>query len=226
MTGDLLEVGCGEGRGIEILQPKCGRYLAIDKIGSVLSKLKEQHQDIEFKQMHIPPFSGLEDNSFDRVISFQVIEHIKDDRSYLKEIKRVLKPGGIALITTPNVKFTLTRNPWHIREYLSHELFDLAKSVFNEVDIKGIAGSDKVMQYYEQNKQSVKKITRLDVFDLQHKLPASMLRIPYDILNRLNRSKLKQQDNSLVAGITHNDYYMIDNAADGLDLFGVFKKTG
>ena len=150
----------------------------------------------------------------------------RDDLSYLKEIRRVLKPGGIALITTPNIRYTLTRNPWHVREYLSQELFDLAKSVFEEVDIKGIAGSNKVMQYYEQNKQSVKKITRLDVLDLQHKLPAFMLRIPYDILNRLNRRKLNQQDNSLVAEITHNDYYLIDDATEGLDLFGVFKKTG
>ena len=77
VTGNLLEVGCGEGRGIELLQPKCTRYMAIDKIGSILSVLRERYPGVEFRQMHIPPFTGLEDNSFDRVISFQVIEHIK-----------------------------------------------------------------------------------------------------------------------------------------------------
>jgi 2-polyprenyl-3-methyl-5-hydroxy-6-metoxy-1,4-benzoquinol methylase len=224
ITGDLLEVGCGEGRGIEVLQTQCKTYMAIDKIGAALAKLSERYPTAEFKQMHIPPFSGLDDNSFDTVISFQVIEHIKDDRAYLREIHRVLRPGGTALITTPNITFTLTRNPWHVREYLSHELLELAKPIFKQVEMKGIAGSEKVMAYYQQNKQSVKKITRFDVFNLQYKLPASWLRIPYDILNRLNRQNLNQQDQALVAGITYQDYYLVDHAENGLDLFGVFTK--
>ena len=72
--------------------------------------------------MNIPPLNGLDDNSFDSIVSFQVIEHIQDDMLFLKEIHRVLKPGGIALLTTPNRRMSLSRNPWHIREYLSDEL--------------------------------------------------------------------------------------------------------
>jgi SAM-dependent methyltransferase len=153
-----------------------------------------------------------------------VIEHIEDDLSYLQEIKRVLKPGGIALLTTPNFKFTLTRNPWHQREYLSHELFQLAQSVFDQVEVKGIQGNEKVMEYYQQNKQSVQKITRFDIFDLQHKLPASWLRLPYDLLNRLNRRSLQKDDDQLVASITHQDYSLTDDAETGLDLFCVLTK--
>ncbi len=175
-------------------------------------------------QMNIPPMKELPDNSFDRVISFQVIEHIKDDLTFLREIARVLKPGGLALITTPNIKFTLTRNPWHKREYQSHELQELAEAVFDKVQIKGIAGNEKVMGYYNQNKQSVEKITRFDILDLQNRLPASLLRIPYDILNRINRRKLQKQDNQLVTGITHEDYILVDEGAKGLDLFGILTK--
>jgi 2-polyprenyl-3-methyl-5-hydroxy-6-metoxy-1,4-benzoquinol methylase len=95
--------------------------------------------------MMIPPFVGLDDNSFDVVISFQVIEHIKDDFNYLKEIHRVLRPGGKALITTPNIKMSLSRNPWHIREYTSNELKGLGQKVFSSVKMLGIAGNEKVM---------------------------------------------------------------------------------
>ncbi len=224
IEGDLLEIGCGEGRGIELLLPKCQRYVAIDKIAAVIEKLQAQYRSVDFRQMNIPPIPEFEDNSFDRIISFQVIEHIKDDRLYLQEIKRILRPGGIALVTTPNRKFTLTRNPWHQREYLSQELFQLARSVFDQVEIKGIGGNKKVMDYYLQNKQSVEKITRFDIFDLQHRLPASWLRLPYDVLNRVNRRRLQKQDDQLVADISHTDYELRDDAEQGLDLFCVLTK--
>ena len=224
ITGDLLEVGCGEGRGINLLLPKCQRYVAIDKIGDILTKLEKHYPEVEFIQMNLPPISKLEDNTFDRVISFQVIEHIKDDLTYLREIKRVLKPGGIALLTTPNRKFTLTRNPWHEREYLSDELYNQAKKVFDQVELKGISGNDKVMDYYQQNKKAVERITRWDILKLQYRLPSSLLRIPYDLLNRLNRRNLQQQDDQLVSDITHEDYLLTDQPADGLDLFCILTK--
>ncbi|GIS31642.1 MAG: hypothetical protein Ct9H90mP3_4380 [Flammeovirgaceae bacterium] len=41
--------------------------------------------------------------------SFQVIEHIKNDKLFIKEIHRILKPGGKALISNPNISMTLTK---------------------------------------------------------------------------------------------------------------------
>jgi SAM-dependent methyltransferase len=174
--------------------------------------------------MNIPPLSGLADNAYDVVISFQVIEHIKDDALFLKEIQRVLKPGGTALLTTPNRKMSLSRNPWHIREYLPQELKTLAQKIFSQVDMKGITGNQKVMDYYEQNKKSVERFTRWDVLNLQHKLPASILRIPYEILNRWNRNKLQSTDNQLVKNIKHEDYIVVNDATDALDLLLIVKK--
>lgn len=224
ISGDLLEIGCGEGRGIGLLQDKCQTYQAVDKNGAVIEKLKDLYPWGKFMEQSIPPLSGIPDNSFDRVISFQVIEHIKGDRAYLEEISRVLKPGAVALLTTPNRKYTLTRNPWHQREYLAQELLQLCQSVFREVEIRGIGGNEKVMAYYNQNKSSVQKITRFDVFDLQYKLPASWLQLPYEILNRMNRRKLQQQDNQLVSSISHEDYILKDSPEQGLDLFCILTK--
>jgi SAM-dependent methyltransferase len=224
VSGDVLEVGCGEGRGIDRIMAKASSYTALDKIEPIIESLKKKFPLGKFFSGNIPPFSNSPDNSFDRVFSFQVIEHIEDDQFFLKEIHRVLKPGGTALLTTPNRIKSLSRNPWHIREYSADELTQLAKKYFSSVEMKGITGNDKVLQYYERNKKSVERVTRFDVFDLQHRLPAAVLRVPYELLNRWNRNKLKDDGDDLVRSIRHEDYLVTDNAKEALDLFLIVKK--
>ncbi|MCO5229984.1 MAG: class I SAM-dependent methyltransferase [Chitinophagales bacterium] len=222
--GELLEVGCGEGRGVEILSPLVKSYTAIDKINEIAASLKEKYADIVFLNMHIPPFEGVPDNAFDTIVSFQVIEHIENDLKYLQEIHRVLKSGGTAVITTPNINWTLTRNPWHIREYTPKELLQLCSKVFSQVTTKGITGNQKVWDYYEENKKSVAKFKRLDIFGLEKRLPNSIYRIPYDILNKLNRNRLKKSNEGLVANIGQEDFHLSDNPDECIDLFYILKK--
>lgn len=224
VQGDLLEVGCGEGRGIDWLMPKVKSYSAIDKIETVIARLREKYPLGNFSSGNIPPLSSFATNSFDCVVSFQVIEHIQEDKLFLKEISRVLKPGGMALLTTPNRPLSLSRNPWHIREYTAAELKELARPYFANVEMKGITGNEKVMQYHERNRQSVNKLMRWDIFDLQHKLPASLLRVPYEILNRRNRNKLKSGADDLVRSIDQTDYVLVQDGSDALDLFLIATK--
>ena len=224
VKGNTLEVGCGEGRGVSTLMELASSFTAVDKIENVITDLKQKYPDGKFISMNIPPLGGLEDNAYDSIVSFQVIEHIENDVLYLKEIHRVLKPGGIALITTPNRKMSLSRNPWHVREYLADELRTLAAKIFKQVEMKGITGNEKVTEYYEKNKKSVNRITRFDIFNLQYKLPASILRIPYEILNRYNRNKLQTGNNGLVTDIHHQDYVVVEDASNALDLLLVVRK--
>ena len=158
------------------------------------------------------------------VVSFQVIEHIKEDLEYLKEIHRVLKPGGKALISTPNIKMSLSRNPWHIREYTAKKLTDMAKTVFSKVEMLGVSGNEKVKTYHEDNKQSVNRMMKWDVLNLQYRLPAFMLKMPYEILNRINRNKLKEGNDGLVSEIHHSDYLLSKDADTSLDLFCIMEK--
>lgn len=224
IQGDVLEIGCGEGRGIGLLLEHAKTFTAVDKIKPVIDALQKKFPSGRFISTNIPPMPALGDSAFDVVVSFQVIEHIKNDKLFLQEIHRVLKPGGTALLTTPNRKMSLTRNPWHVREYLPQELEQLAATIFKQVEMKGITGNEKVMAYYEQNKKSVERFTRWDFLNLQHRLPATVLRIPYEILNRWNRNRLELTDNTLVKDIKHEDYIVVDDASEALDLLLVVKK--
>jgi SAM-dependent methyltransferase len=225
VKGDLLEVGCGEGRGVEVLLENVDSYLGIDKIQEVIDNLSPKYPNAVFQQAIIPPFSGLTTDAFDSVVSFQVIEHIQNDRLFLEEIYRVLKPGGKAIISTPNIRHTLSRNPWHIREYTPKQLEDLCKGIFDKVEPMGIGGNKKIWNYHEANRKSVNKIMRFDIFNLQYRLPAFMLRWPYEILNRMNRNKLHQQQGDSVTDITHEDYTLESSPDKGLDLFYVLYKA-
>ncbi len=218
--GRVLEIGTGEGYGISTIASKVDYLLTIDKFQRSL----EPQANVEFRQMNIPPFVGIEDNSFDFVISFQVIEHIQNDKLYVSEIQRVLKPGGKFIVTTPNKTMSITRNPWHIREYLPQELVALLKEKFSAVEANGVFGNEKVMAYYYKNKESVRRITRFDIFNLQYVLPRFILQIPYDFLNRMNRNKLLEQNQDLTTSILMEDYSIAPVAETAFDLFYIATK--
>jgi SAM-dependent methyltransferase len=220
VKGELIELGSGEGYGIEILSPLVSHYMAIDKFESTLPAANH----VEFRKILLPSLIGIKDNSYDYAVSFQVIEHIKDDKMFLKEISRVLKPGGKLILSTPNRLMSLTRNPWHIREYSSTELESLMKMYFSMVEMKGVYGNDLIMRYHEQNKVSVKKITRFDILNLQYILPRRLLQIPYDVMNRLNRRKLLSENSSIVSNITTGDFYTDRATDDCFDLFAIAVK--
>jgi len=224
IQGDVLELGCGEGRGIDLISPKASSYLGLDKIEVIINRLKNKYPKLNFESGSFPPVQ-IKDNSFDTIVTFQVIEHIKHDRLFLEEIYRLLKPGGTALISTPNIKMTLSRNPWHEREYTSEELTTLASSIFDNVEMKGIAGNDRIMEYHERNRESVNKIMRFDILNLEHKLPASILRVPYDLINRMNRNKLLKKSDDLVSSITTADFSLQDRDESNLDLYLIVKRN-
>ena len=224
INGDVLELGCGEGRGIDIILKKSKSFTAIDKISEVTERLSRKYKNEKFISSSFPPLINIEDNSFDTIVTFQVIEHINNDSLFVEEIYRILRPGGKALITTPNIEMTLTRNPWHIREYTSRQLQDLAAKFFTKITMKGITGNDKIKKYYEENKKSVSKFKRLDILNLEKKLPNFLYKIPYEILNRMNRNKLQANDKSLVSSISTNDYSLQDDNPKNLDLFLILEK--
>ena len=224
INGTVLEIGSGEGYGAKELAPFADKYIAVDKYRSAISQEIQKKNDITFIQAEVPPLNNIDSDSIDFVVTFQVIEHIRNDEFFLNEIKRVLKPGGKMIMTTPNRLMSLTRSPWHIREYTPEEMYNIVKLFFSDVDLRGVFGNEKVMQYYEKNKESVLKITKWDIFNMQYWLPRWMLQIPYDILNRFNRHNLQDNNEALVSSIEYNDYSIKASSKTCLDHFVIATK--
>lgn len=218
--GDVLEIGTGTGYGIKWLAPKSKRFITIDKD---MPEALCQHAKSEFYQMEVPPID-FDSNSFDYVVAFQVIEHIEDDMRFVREVARVLRPEGKFIVTTPNAPVSLTRNPWHVREYNADELRNLLECNFATVEAFGVVGNDKVMEYYAKNRRSVERIARFDIFDLQHRLPRKLLQKPYDMLNRWNRKRLLRDNAKLTTSITCSDYAIEPYREGCFDLFFVATK--
>lgn len=221
LGGEVLEIGTGSGYGIEVAAPCAQRFVTIDKQAPAPELLRQPN--VEFRQATVPPLP-FEDASFNCVITFQVIEHIKRDQEFVREIARVLRPGGKLILTTPNAPMSLTRNPWHVREYTSAALCDLLETQFRTVEALGVFGNEKVMEYYAQNRRGVERITRFDPLNLQHRLPRWMLQLPYDLLNRLNRRRLLTQNNDLTTSIRMDDYRIGPVAEQCFDLFYIAQK--
>ena len=220
VSGDVLEIGTGMGYGVEVVAPAADKYVTIDKSCAYNVELPA---NAEFRQMTVPPLD-FADESFDYVISFQVIEHIKNDKEFVAEVSRVLRKGGKFIVSTPNAPMSLTRNPWHVREYKAEELKELLSNDFSQIDMMGVGGNEKIMEYYEANRRGVERITRFDILDLQHRLPRWMLQIPYDILNHLNRRRLLDQNNELTSSITMEDYSIEAVTEECFDLYFIAQK--
>jgi ubiquinone/menaquinone biosynthesis C-methylase UbiE len=95
----ILDIGCGYGNMTKFLEKKSDTIVGLD-LGGVfyLPYLSEKLSFLKSDALHIP----FCDNTFDCVISLDVIEHIDDDMGFVCDVNRVLKPGGLAIIETPN----------------------------------------------------------------------------------------------------------------------------
>ncbi len=80
--------------------------------------------------------SGFRSGTFDCVVAIEVLEHVEHDDAFLREVYRVLRPGGVFYMTTPNGDFVRNTNPDHRRHYHRSELEALLQKHFPDVSVK------------------------------------------------------------------------------------------
>lgn len=100
--------------------------------------------------------SSLPDNSFDCVLAIEVLEHVEKDDLFIEQVYRVLKPGGIFLMTTPNGDFVSNTNPDHVRHYTKEQLTAKLSRCFVDVQVE-YAIRDGFFYERSQKSWSVKK---------------------------------------------------------------------
>ena len=142
LDAQILEIGTGEGYGADYLALQKRSLIATDLSLQALAHARTQYPRVRFCQTlgTALPFVA---QSFDAVVSFQVIEHLEDAVRFLTEIRRVLKVGGWLYLTTPNRKLRLLPfqkpwNPYHVREYSGADLLKLVWRCFPAAQIYGV----------------------------------------------------------------------------------------
>lgn len=100
---NILDVGCYDGTLLSLLKNRNNNLFGIEASDWGVEQCKRK--DINVKQFYFDGENKLpfEDDFFDVVITGEIIEHIFDTDFFLREVHRVLKPGGKLLISTPNI---------------------------------------------------------------------------------------------------------------------------
>ncbi len=98
----MLDLGCGQGDLTAVIAGLGVEVLGVDVAEAAIARARRRHPQLAFT---VTPFAGplpLDDTAFDVVWASEVIEHVADTATWLSEVRRVLRPGGRLLVTTPN----------------------------------------------------------------------------------------------------------------------------
>src|SRR6478752_4678071 len=134
---DVLEAGCGEGYGADLIAGIARRVTGLDYDEATVAHVRARYPRVDIRHGNLAELP-LADESVDVVVNFQVIEHLWDQGQFVSECFRVLRPGGVFLVSTPNrITFSPGRdtplNPFHTRELNAAELTELLEQAGFEV---------------------------------------------------------------------------------------------
>ena len=145
---DVVDMACGEGYGSGVLATRATHVTGVDANPDAFEHARARYGSpgVEFVRDLVDSYS----EPCDAVVFLQTIEHVEDDAGVLRHFKSMLRPGGVAYVSTPNL-LTLappgaekSDNPWHLREYRPEEFRALCESVFDRVEVLGLFHARKL----------------------------------------------------------------------------------
>lgn len=134
----VLDAACGEGYGSDLLARTAAHVTGVDVSESAIRHARQRYENaaqgrLQFSQSDVTglPF---DDDSFDAIVSFETLEHLDSQKQMLAEFRRVLKPHGWLLISTPDRteynRHAAEPNPWHVRELEKDDFTSLLETRF------------------------------------------------------------------------------------------------
>ena len=216
----LLDLGCGSGYGTAELADSLPRVVGLDRIAPDSANLRDNIDWVRADLRGNPLVS----DSFHLIISFQVIEHLEDPHVYLESIYRLLAPGGMAIITTPNVHTSDKINPFHVHEYEAEELRACLAPYFDAVEMNGVGMSGNVKPYFDARLERIAKIMRIDPLGLRNLLPASWITWLFAKGALLVRRGIQDSDAGMPEA-TIQDFPIASADPDDIDLLAICRKS-
>lgn len=124
---NVLDIACGTGYGLAFLKSTANSVTGVDV--DIEAAVRAKSECDAKAQVLLGDGTNLPfvDESFDAVTSFETLEHLHARKQFLSELKRVLKPNGLLILSTPNANYTKPingkpTNKFHIFEYKPEEL--------------------------------------------------------------------------------------------------------
>ncbi|NJP06512.1 MAG: class I SAM-dependent methyltransferase [Chloroflexaceae bacterium] len=233
LQSNVLDLGCGAGYGTSMLSFRARSIIGLD-----VNRESIRHATQTYQLAHgcFSLYDGCElplaSASLDVVVSFQVIEHVLDDRLFVAEAYRVLRPGGLLLVSTPDRTHRLKpgQRPWnrfHIREYHSNGLKHVLHQSFAHVQIASICANDAVYAYELERVRWAQRVAMLDVLRLREAVPEGLLPLIGGWVKRLSgRAAQQQRTADLEQDDDATSYRVVmSDAANRLDLLALCRKA-
>ena len=170
----VLDAGCGAGYGCDLLATVAKKVIGIDYSEEAINWAKKHYSrsNLKFRVMNLSALD-FNDDTFDLVTCFEVIEHLRDDRVFLEKTSHVLKPNGVLVISTPNqltdhlhMKSINTRFLPHINLMSPKELKTRLSRIFLTVELYGQRRKARTSPY-----AFYVFLKKFDMFNLRLHLP-------------------------------------------------------
>ncbi len=218
----VLDIATGIGYGAHLLATtgKAAEVVGVDVAEDAIRQARERYGNSNTQYSVIEPgVLPYHNDRFDVVVSFETIEHTSDRGLFLRELHRVLAPGGLLVISTPNKRFHSLgkQKPWnpnHTVEFFPDEFLQLLRSTFGEPEFWG------GQEYITPGAKNIIRYNWLEIryYQIQHHPTRSKLIEPLLSLKRNARKAIApSRDSTATATALSDERSRIESSVPGLE---------